>query len=407
MKTGLQIVVFIIVAGSILFHAGQAYGQAGIDMELSAEYEFGQQIMFTAKLSSPVQIQSAAIFIFDGLQGITYTQPVAFDANGISQYRFDTSQSSLRPFTTMLWRYEFTLANGTTVQSTTMSIRYDDNRFPWRVREGNGLRIHWYEGDDQFSASALNAGQAGLDSINSFFPIDLSRPVDVYIYASTSDLRGTLAGSESWVAGHADSPAGVVMVTIEPGVEQNILMEQRIPHELMHVMLYRQVGDGYKNIPAWLREGTAVLAEVYPNPEYDRFLMDAAGRDALIPMLDLCASFSPNSDSAFLAYAQSRSFTNYLRGLYGSDVLVNLANIYASGVNCERGIERAFGVSLTKLERDWHVNALGQNNITSALANFAPYLALLCLVILFPLIGILNSMRKKGNPHGPETYAKR
>ncbi len=99
-----------------------------------------------------------------------------------------------------------------------------------------------------------------MQSVAGFFTPDLSSPVDIFIYANENDLRGTLYGSgEAWVAGHADLAAGQVMVTIEAGADQNILMEQRIPHELMHVMLYRQVGDGYKNIPAWLREGMSML----------------------------------------------------------------------------------------------------------------------------------------------------
>jgi hypothetical protein len=125
--------------------------------------------------------------------------------------------------------------------------------------------------------------------------------------------------------------------------------------------------------------------------------MDAAARDALIPIVDLCASFSPQIDSAFLAYAESRSFTDYLRGIYGADGLLTLANTYANGVDCERGTERAFGVSLAKLERDWQVAALGQNNIMSTLGRFAPYLGLLCLVMAVPLIGIVNAIRKKDN----------
>jgi hypothetical protein len=164
----------------------------------------------------------------------------------------------------------------------------------------------------------------------------------------------------------------------------------------MHVMMYRQIGAGYRNIPAWLREGMSMLAEVYPNPDYDRVLRDAAARDALTPLTDLCASFSPQVDSAFLAYAESRSFTNYLRGQYGADGLLSLATAYANDVDCERGPERAFGVTLAKLERDWRVTVLGGSNLMSMLGTFAPYLVLLCMVVFFPLIGILGSTRKKG-----------
>jgi len=136
---------------------------------------------------------------------------------------------------------------------------------------------------------------------------------------------------------------------------------------------------------------------VYPNPDYDSMLEDAAARNTLTPIRDLCASFSPRIDSAFLAYAESLSFTTYLRGQYGADGLLNLAKAYASGVDCEHGTERAFGVSLAKLERDWQIILSGQNSILPAIGNFVPYLALLCLVLFFPLIGIISSMRRKGD----------
>lgn len=388
----------LIVIALLLVPVKQVEAQAGIELDLSAAYKFGEQITFTSKLKTPLAIQSASILIYDSAQALTYIEPVLFNDQGVSEYRFDTRQTLLRPFTTVLWRYEITLTDGSTLQSQTQSIRYDDDRFNWQNQELNGIRVHWYGGDGDFGLSALNAAQAGLQLTTGFFLPDLSSPVDIFIYANESDLRGTLYGTgEVWAAGHADSAAGVATVTIEAGADQKILMEQRIPHELMHILLARQIGAGYQNVPAWLREGMAMSAEVYSNPEYDRFLLDAASRDALIPIVDLCASFSPQIDSAFLAYAESRSFTDYLRGIYGADGLLALANAYANGVDCERGTERAFGVTLAKLERDWRVNVLGQNNITSTVGKFAPYLGLLCLVMAVPLISIINAMRKKDN----------
>jgi hypothetical protein len=166
----------------------------------------------------------------------------------------------------------------------------------------------------------------------------------------------------------------------------------------MHVMLYRRVGAGYNNLPAWLREGTATLAEINPNPDYDLALASAGVTNTLIPIKDLCVSFSPNPDSAFLAYAEAQSFTDYLHDTYGSQSLLDLALIYADGVDCEHGTERAFGVSLSKLEMDWRRVSLGQNTIFSALQNMLPYMALLCVVLLIPLIGIVNVLRKKDAP---------
>ncbi|MGZ9225666.1 MAG: hypothetical protein ACXW4M_08925, partial [Anaerolineales bacterium] len=114
-------------------------------------------------------------------------------------------------------------------------IRYDDG-FDWQTLEAGTLRVNWYNGDANFGQAALEAAQAGLQSISTWMPLDLAQPIEVFIYANVDDLRGTLPpDGEDWVAGHANPTLGVVMVVIEPGAEQTILMEQRIPHELMHV----------------------------------------------------------------------------------------------------------------------------------------------------------------------------
>ena len=159
------------------------------------------------------------------------------------------------------------------------------DHFNWQTLESGMLKVHWYEGDLNFGQDALDTAQMGLKSIEGLIPLDLEQPIEILIYASTEDLHATLVpGEDGWIAGHASPELGVLMVLIEPGPQQAIAMEQRIPHELMHVMLYRRVGAGYKMIPAWLREGMATLVETYPNAEYDRVLKDAVISNTLIPL---------------------------------------------------------------------------------------------------------------------------
>jgi hypothetical protein len=174
-------------------------------------------------------------------------------------------------------------------------------------------------------------------------------------------------------------------------------MERGIPHELMHVMTYRSLGAGYSNLPAWLSEGLATLAEINPSSDYELTLTDALNRNGLISLKELCASFSPERDAALLAYAQARSFTNYLLTSRGSTGLMSLASAYADGVDCERGPERAFGAPLSQLELDWRASLAGQSPVSVMLADKAPYLILLCLVLFVPFIAILSTSRKKGN----------
>jgi hypothetical protein len=395
----LSLFTLLVMSISALLNAYPAQGQAGIELEnVEASYRFGEQILFHATIKASVAIQSVSIVISDEAQGIRHVEALDLQADGSTEFRFDTKQHVLRPFTTVTWNYQFTLPDGSFIQSQPSSLRYADNRFQWQTLEAGTLRLNWYSGDAVFGQAALEAAQAGLGAISNLLTLNLAQPVEIFIYASEEDLRGTLVlGGEDWVAGHADPALGVVMVVIEPGPEQTITMEQRIPHELMHVMLYRSIGAGYRNIPAWLREGTATLTEVYPNAEYERVLTGAAADNHLIAMKDLCTAFPTDRGQAFLAYAESGSFTKYLHDTYGSSGLLNLVSSYASGVDCEHGTERPFGVSLSSLEGRWRASVLGQNALLSTLRNISSYLVLLCLVLLIPFIGILSTLRRKGN----------
>ena len=404
-----RLTVLVVMAASLLFGGRQARAQAGIELaNVRAEVRYGESVTFLAEVRALIQIQQASLIIYDETQGLTQVQPLAVTPEGRADFRLDTRLTLLRPFSTLRWYYEFALADGTTFQSDSYFVRYDDTRFPWQTLEAEPVRVHWYNGDTAFGADAMNAAQAGLRSVEGILPIDIAQPVDIFLYASEGDLQATLApGGETWVAGHADPALGVVTVIVAPGAGQVVSMEERIPHELMHVMLYRQVGGGYVNLPAWLREGAATLAELSPNPDRDRVLTEAADRDGLIPLSDLCASFPAGAGEAFLAYAEARSFTNYLLTTYGSSGVSNLASAYADGVDCERGPERAFGVPLSQLERDWRASALGENALGATLSTSVPYLFLLCLVLFIPFIAILSMTRKKGDSHGPETFVRK
>ncbi len=396
-----RLMVLLVVAASILFSAKQAEAQGGIVLaNVGADVVFGEHVTFNATIQTPAPIQNAAIIIFVEGRNITLTQPLLINADGTAQFVLDARQNALHPFAFIRWRYEFTFTDGTVFQSETYSVRYDDNRFAWQKLESNNLRVFWYTGDSTFAQNAMNAALAGVRAVNEIFPVDLNQPIDIFIYPSQNDLA--ILGGETWTAGHANAALGVVLVAIEPGLEQSLQMDQRIPHELMHVLSYRHIGAGYINLPAWLREGLATLVEVNPSVEYDRVLLDARTRDALIPLLDLCASFPVQPDSAFLAYAEARSFVTYLRSTFGASKLVELARAYADGVTCERGAEIVYGTSLAQLELRWRESAFGENAWGLALRNMLPYLLLCGLVLGIPLlIGFNGMFRKGGQPSAP------
>ena len=80
----------------------------------------------------------------------TQVQPLEIDADGNTNYRWDVQQTALRPFSLVEWSYQFALADGTTFQSGTYSIRYNDNRFPWQTLSSDMVQVNWYNGDANF-----------------------------------------------------------------------------------------------------------------------------------------------------------------------------------------------------------------------------------------------------------------
>jgi hypothetical protein len=401
-KSFLVVLVVSLVSG--MLNIRQVRAQSGIEMQSTATYQFGTQITFVAQISALVQIQQANVVIFDESQSLTHVLAVDF-VNGHSEAVFDTRQDLIQPFAVVRWYYELTLSDGSVLQSDSYSLRYDDNRFTWQKLEAGSLHVMWVQGDATLGQNALNAAQAGLQSINSIVPVDLTKPVDIFIYPTQNDL--TIFGGEVWEAGRAYPESGVAVVVIALDSNQSVNMERLIPHELMHLMFYRQLGAGATNLPSWLNEGVATLAEINPTADYGIVLQDANARNGLIPMVNLCASFPTDPAQAFLAYAEARSFTTYLRDTYGAPALLNLAKVYTQGMDCQNGAQRALGTSLAKLESDWLEKSLGHNVWGVVFRNLLPYLVLLGLLIFIPLILGLNASRQKVDSHGPEKYTNK
>jgi len=374
---------FIVVMAALLMGLPQQVrAQSGIDVsDVGVFDEFGQYVTFEARIQSPTPINSVALVFNDNFDESVRRFPANLGNDGIVTYRYDVTQNVLRPFVTISFWFEVTLQNGQTLRSDNYRVQYMDDRF----------RVHWYEGDAAFGDALLDVSRRGLNAVNAIIPASSNMPLDVYVYASTSDLQSALfLGGESWQGGHANPKLGVVMLAITPSPSQSIDMETLIPHELAHVMLYRSVGKGYDSLPVWLSEGIASLAELYPNPDYDQALTTASQNGSLLPISDLCDTFPLDASRAYLAYAESQSFVRFLRDSYGTPALFSLTSAYADGLGCDQGVVRSLGTSLVSLDTRWRETVLGQNVMGVFLRNMLPYLGLFVFMLLIPLIGFFQ-----------------
>jgi hypothetical protein len=378
----------------ISFSARPVQSQGGIEAaNAQVQYTFGEQILFQAQLIAPLPIKQASILFRETNEEITRVEPLEVGADGVTIFVYDASQNAIAPFGMIVFWYQATLADDQTYTSAPAYFRYDDNRFPWRETSSQFATVHWYDGDDGFGQAALDRAGMGLRAVSEIVPVASDGKIDIYVYSNAGDLQGALTlGGETWVAGHANPKIGVAMVSISPGASQTIEMETQIPHEIAHIMLYRDLGEGYDRLPVWLNEGIAAAAELYPSPEYAQALTIASENGSLLPIAGLCDSFPSDSARAFLAYAEAQSFVRYLYGAHGSSNVRALVNEYASGSGCELGASRALGMSLGQLESNWRETTLGENALGVALRNLSPFILLMALALLVPLWGTMDML---------------
>lgn len=385
---------------SILFGMAIAFGSArpvsgqagGEVVEARAEHRFGEEIRFFARIQSPIPIQNASV-TFRTADGLAQTQPMSVNADGTAGYRYDARLNLLPPFARIVYWFDVTLTDGTSFTSQQFDFIYSDNRFAWQTVEDGALRVHWYEGEAAFGAAVLDAARRGIDSVRALLPMESAGTIDVYVYASGTDLQSALElGGQSWVAGHASPELGVAMISIPPGPEQSNALERLVPHELTHVLLYQGLGPNYNRLPIWLTEGMASNAELIPNADLDATLAAAVDSNSLLPLSELCAAFPPDTGRAFLAYAQSKSFVRFLLDNYGTTGLSALVSAYADGMDCEEGARRALEQPLSQLEVRWRESALGENRSGVVAMNLFPYLLVLGLVLFVPVWGAINRL---------------
>ncbi len=374
-----------------LWVTSPAWAQADAQIQvadLGISYLFGEPVTFQARLLDlPGTVAESHIVFRSEGEAATRVFPVVVQPDGVTIFTYAFEQGPLRPFALVRYSYIVKLDDGRVLKTSEFSFPYLDNRFAWMEREEDGVRIHWYVGDEPFGQAALDAARQGLKRTRDLLLVVPAAPMDVYVYASLVDLQKAFEmGGITWAGGHASPDLRVALVAIAPGPEQGLEMDRKIPHELAHILTYDLARERYPKLPVWLREGIASRSELSVNPDYGRAVALAAENGTLIPFGELCGSFPLDSGRAFLAYAQSEAFTRYFIEKYGQAGLLALINAYSDGQDCEQGPTRSTGKPLSRLQSDWQSTALGgSSGGVSALGNFAPYLALLAVILIVPL----------------------
>lgn len=359
-------------------------------------YSFGDQMVFSGVIQSSQPVREAQLFIQSAGLPDTIVLPIEVDEHGNSSTTLDLNPAPFRAFSEINYWYRAVTRDGQTETSPKYSLRYADNRFEWQVLEGEQFRVHWYAGELPFAQEVLNIADTSVLNWRDFVNVPLAGKTEIYVYDSVEAMQSALQpAAQSWVAGHADPDLGVVLVSLPPGPEQHLEMERQIPHELMHISLFSALGPAYANLPAWLNEGLASMAELFPNPDYQALLENAYQTGRLQPFSALCKAFPAETDQALVAYAQSASLSRFIYDRYGPGSFEEILAYILQGKDCQAAVEAALGISLVQLEDRWRQATFAEKALRGAFDSLLPWAAVLFVGLTIPILLMLGMIRRK------------
>jgi hypothetical protein len=332
----------------------------------TASSSFGKGVDFTQPYSGGGTFSEVDVAIaYPGSLGLSITK---LDNPGSTSftYHLDASTGQLQPNTQLVAHFEVTFADGTVQAGPEIRVTYLDDRFQWRTKTGKVVRLHWYQGDDAFAASALQMGEQGIASAAAFMGVNETQPIDFYIYADQAPFYDALGPStRENVGGEANTTTRTLFALIAPnelGFASTV-----VPHELTHVVFDEVTRNPYHYPPHWLNEGIAVYVSQGYDSSDKQLVASAAADGSLMPLEAIRGQFPTTQDRFYLAYAQSVSAVDYFMRTYGHDDLVKLLRAFGTGASDDEAFNAAIGMGVDAFDKAW-MNANG----VSSLQSFGP-----------------------------------
>ena len=269
-----------------------------------------------------------------------------------AEWTWEMKQSgSLPPGASIWWRWRYTDESGLEKVTEQKTITWLDSKYSWQTITSGLINLHWYSGDQAFAQDLLNAAVAGLTRLQNDAGLQPDKPIHLYIYANTDDMKDAILYEPSWTGGMAFPEHNVVII----GISQRDLAWGRstIAHELTHVLVGHLTFSCLGDVPTWLNEGLAVYSEGGLDSASEAQLNEAIQTDQLLTVRSLSGGFSEVPSKAYLSYSQSYSIVKFLIETYGQDKMNSLLITLRDGTTIDDALLKVYGFDVEGLEDAW------------------------------------------------------
>lgn len=347
-----------------LLIAPAARAQSGIEIvKDEATLNFPESISFQATFTAPANIESIVLEYGVEQQTCGLVVAKAFPdftpaASVHVQWTWEMRQSgSLPPGATIWWRWRIQDTDGQESLTPKQTILWLDRIHDWKTVSGDGINLHYYAGGEEFARALHQAAVNALNRLKQDVGIRPEKAVDIYIYATTSDMREAILYEPGWTGGQAYPEHNIVIIGVAP---EDLEWGQRTEaHELTHVLIGQRVFSCLGSLPTWLSEGLAMYGEGGLETYQQDLLDQAIAKDTLLSLRALSGGFSEESTRATLSYAQSYSVVAFLIRQYGRAKMDSLLSQLREGSAVDEALQAVYGFDTHGLEDAWRkaVNA--------------------------------------------------
>ena len=353
-----RLTILTLILTLSLFSVQTAFASPQADVTNNkASLSFPIAVTFSAQLNAAENITS--VILEYGTDQLTCGEVIAKAFPQFSpgktvnvEWTWEMRQSgSLPPGATIWWRWRYTDETGKEAVSNQQTITWLDSEHNWKTVTADKLNLHYYSGDQTFAQDLLNAAKSGLDFNRTKSGLTAQSPIDLYIFANTSDLKDAILYEPSWTGGQAFSDFDIVIL----GISESDLDWGRdaIVHELTHVLVGHQTFSCLGSMPTWLVEGLAVYSEGELDTASQEQLDQAIKDDTLLSVRSLSAGFSEVPSKAYLSYSQSFSIVKFLIETYGQDKMTEFLIYLRDGAALDDALVDTYGFGVEGLEEAW------------------------------------------------------
>jgi len=366
----------VLITSALLLLLSPSLVAAGDDITVigsGVDVDFPDRAVFTLEAESYVDIVDVCLYY--QVDRMNYAEVISegwadfTPASRIeAKWVWDMRNSSLPPGAEVTYWWMIEDADGNRVETSPEIAHFDDGRYIWQsltgtASQGGEMSLFWYEGGDSFARELMDVCEEGLARLTQDIGTCPEMPIKIYIYASTSDLRGAMIFPQEWTGGVAFTAFGIIAIGIP---SSNIDWGKKaLVHELTHLVVHQATFSPYGQLPLWLDEGLAMYNEGELDPVFRSYLQEAILEDKLISVRSLCSPFSAETGKARLSYAQSYSLVEYLLDNYGQDRMLNLLAILKQGSTYDEALTEVYGFDIDGLDARWRATLTSHTVIAS------------------------------------------